>query len=298
MLDGNGFTNGNREFTLFTDNGAATTPGQNADTKGVMIVGNALRVETVNGLMFLTYAAGQETTAKELQLDTERAKTIFSDASAPMKNFLVGFAAQDKNWQAMGTSGYKKDLVVGAQGPDAKYFKIVSDKITGIDTTVNGNPVTADQVSKYVAVKNADGQTYTIYEKASNKFLERSLALNLLALQLTKPHVWVILVVLLTIALVATSTTYDAVAGRFGMGQQAGTMTIANNGQGSGLWVTPVYKSHESDGFDADGLGYGSDITLYGVALGGDVTLANGVRVGAMFNVGFLVMLMVRVLPL
>ena len=50
------------------------------------------------------------------------------------------------------------------------------------------------------------------------------------------------------------------------MGQQAGTMTIANNGQGSGLWVTPVYKSHESDGFDADGLGYGSDITLYGVA--------------------------------
>ncbi len=70
------------------------------------------------------------------------------------------------------------------------------------------------------------------------------------------------------------------------MGQQAGTMTIANNGQGSGLWVTPVYKSHESDGFDADGLGYGSDITLYGVALGGDVTLANGVRVGAMFNVG------------
>ena len=63
-------------------------------------------------------------------------------------------------------------------------------------------------------------------------------------------------------------------------------MTIANNGEGSGLWVTPVYKSHESDGFDADGLGYGSDITLYGVALGGDVTLANGVRVGAMFNVG------------
>ena len=75
-------------------------------------------------------------------------------------------------------------------------------------------------------------------------------------------------------ALVATSTTYDAVAGRFGMGQQAGTMTIANNGQGSGLWVTPVYKSHESDGFDADGLGYGSDITLYGVALGGDVTFS------------------------
>ena len=282
LLDGNGFTNGNREFTLFTDKGNSQT-----DTNGVMIVGKDLRVETVNGLMFLTYQAGKETTAKELQLDTERAKTIFSDASAPMKNFLVGFAAQDKNWQALGTDDYKKDLVVGAQGPDEKYFTIdTSGKITGIDTTVNGNPVTADQVSKYVAVKNADGKTYTIYEKASNKFLEKITGAQSSGVAADQAARMGDFGGAAETALVATSTTYDAVAGRFGMGQQAGTMTIANNGQGSGLWVTPVYKSHESDGFDADGLGYGSDITLYGVALGGDVTLANGVRVGAMFNVG------------
>ena len=290
LLDGNGFTNGNREFTLFTDNGAATTPGQNADTKGVMIVGNNLRVETVNGLMFLTYEAGQETTAKELQLDTVRAKTIFSDASAPMKNFLVGFAAQDKNWQALGTDDYKKDLVVGAQGPDANYFTIdTSGKITGINTTVSGNPVTAEQVSKYVAVQTGtkNGQpVYTVYEKASNKFLEKITGAQSSGVAADQAARMGDFGGAAETALVATSTTYDAVAGRFGMGQQAGTMTIANNGQGSGLWVTPVYKSHESDGFDADGLGYGSDITLYGVALGGDVTLANGVRVGAMFNVG------------
>ena len=292
LLDGNGFTNGNREFTLFTDNGAATTPGQNADTNGVMIVGNDLRVETVNGLMFLTYEAGKETTAKELQLDTERAKTIFSDASAPMKNFLVGFAAQDKNWQAMGTDGYKKDLVVGAQGPDAKYFTIdASGKITGIDTSVTGNPVAASEVSKYVAVQTGTDATsgkpvYTVYEKASNKFLEKITGAKSSGVAADQAARMGDFGGAAESALVATSTTYDAVAGRFGMGQQAGTMTIANNGQGSGLWVTPVYKSHESDGFDADGLGYGSDITLYGVALGGDVTLANGVRVGAMFNVG------------
>ena len=289
LLDGNGFTNGNREFTLFTDNGTATTPGQNADTKGVMIVGKDLRVETVNGLMFLTYEAGKETTAKELKLNTERAKTIFSDASAPMKNFLVGFAAQDKNWQALGTDDYKKDLVVGAQGPDAKYFKIESGKITGIDTGVTGNPVAASEVSKYVAVQTGteNGKpVYTVYEKASNKFLEKITGAQSSGVAADQAARMGDFGGATETALVATSTTYDAVAGRFGMGQQAGTMTIAKNGQGSGLWVTPVYKSHESDGFDADGLGYGSDITLYGVALGGDVTLANGVRVGAMFNVG------------
>ena len=290
LLDGAAFSEGNRTLQLFTDNGTSQAAGAGADTNGVMIVGNDLRVETLNGLMFFTYAAGSETSAKELQLDTERAKTIFSDASAPMKDFLVGFAAQDKNWQAMGTDGYKKDLVVGAQGPDAKYFTIdASGKITGIDTSVNGNPVAANEVSKYVAVQTGteNGKpVYTVYEKTSNKFLEKITAAQSSGVAADQAARMGDFGGAVETALVATSTTYDAVAGRFGMGQQAGTMTIANNGQGSGLWVTPVYKSHESDGLDADGLGYGSDITLYGVALGGDVTLANGVRVGAMFNVG------------
>ena len=290
LLDGAAFSEGNRTLQLFTDNGTSQTAGAGADTNGVMIVGNDLRVETLNGLMFFTYAAGSETSAQELKLDTERAKTIFSDASAPMKDFLVGFAAQDKNWQAMGTDGYKKDLVVGAQGPDAKYFTIdASGKITGIDTSVNGNPVAANEVSKYVAVQTGteNGKpVYTVYEKTSNKFLEKITAAQSSGVAADQAARMGDFGGAAETALVATSTTYDAVAGRFGMGQQAGTMTIANNGQGSGLWVTPVYKSHESDGFDADGLGYGSDITLYGVALGGDVTLANGVRVGAMFNVG------------
>ena len=286
LLDGAAFSEGNRTLQLFTDNGTDRTQGPTADTNGVKIVGNDLRVETLNGLMFFTYQAGKETTAQELKLDTERAKTIFSDASAPMKNFLVGFAAQDKNWQALGTGTYNKDLVVGAQGPDEKYFTIDnSGKITGPSNEPN-NPVAADQVSKYVAVKNADGQTYTIYEKASNKFLEKITGAQSSGVAADQAARMGDFGGATETALVATSTTYDSVAGRFGMGQQAGTMTIANNGQGSGLWVTPVYKSHESDGFDADGLGYGSDITLYGVALGGDVTLANGVRVGAMFNVG------------
>ena len=84
----------------------------------------------------------------------------------------------------------------------------------------------------------------------------------------------------------ATNTTTEAISGRMGVGTQSGTITYADNGQGAGLWLSPVYKNHSSDGFDAEGADYGVDMDLYGLALGADYTLANGVRIGAMFNVG------------
>ena len=88
------------------------------------------------------------------------------------------------------------------------------------------------------------------------------------------------------VALKAGASTYEAISGRMGMGAENTSMTFANNGQGAGIWLTPIYQTSDSDGFEAQGLDYGADIDLYGIALGGDYTLANGVRVGAMFNVG------------
>ena len=88
------------------------------------------------------------------------------------------------------------------------------------------------------------------------------------------------------VALKAGNSTSDAISGRMGMGATNTAITYANNGQGAGLWVTPIYMNSDSDGFEAQGISYGTDINLYGVALGGDYTLANGIRVGAMFNVG------------
>ena len=86
-------------------------------------------------------------------------------------------------------------------------------------------------------------------------------------------------------ALGASSTTTDAIAARLGVGNAAG-LTIANNGQGAALWVAPVYKSHDSDGFDSQGLDYGVDLNLYGVALGADLEIIPGFTAGLMFNVG------------
>ena len=87
-------------------------------------------------------------------------------------------------------------------------------------------------------------------------------------------------------AITAGASSYEAISGRMGMGATGYNLTVADNTQGAALWVTPMYKSSESDGFAAEGVDYGVDLNLYGVALGADYTLANGVSFGAMFNVG------------
>ena len=87
-------------------------------------------------------------------------------------------------------------------------------------------------------------------------------------------------------AISAGASTYDAVSGRMGVGANGANITVADNTQGAALWLAPVYKSSDSDGFDAEGVDYGVDMDLYGVALGADYTLSNGIRFGAMFNVG------------
>ena len=87
-------------------------------------------------------------------------------------------------------------------------------------------------------------------------------------------------------AISASASTYDAVSGRMGVGANGANITVADNTQGAALWLAPIYKSSDSDGFDAEGVDYGVDMDLYGVALGADYTLSNGIRFGAMFNVG------------
>ena len=87
-------------------------------------------------------------------------------------------------------------------------------------------------------------------------------------------------------AISAGASTYDAVSGRMGVGANGTNITVADNTQGAALWLAPIYKSSDSDGFDAEGVDYGVDMDLYGVALGADYTLSNGIRFGAMFNVG------------
>ena len=78
----------------------------------------------------------------------------------------------------------------------------------------------------------------------------------------------------------------DAVVDRMSRANPNGSLVFADNAQGSGLWLSPVYKSHESDSFGADGVDYGVDANLAGLVLGGDFTFEPGIRAGAYFNFG------------
>ena len=84
----------------------------------------------------------------------------------------------------------------------------------------------------------------------------------------------------------AQKAANDAVVERMSRSNPNGSLVFANNAQGGGLWLSPVYKSHESDSFDADGVDYGVDGDLTGLVLGADSTTDSGVRVGGYFNFG------------
>ena len=84
----------------------------------------------------------------------------------------------------------------------------------------------------------------------------------------------------------AQQAANDAVVERMSRANPNGSLVFANNAQGGGLWLSPVYKSLESDSFDADGVDYGVDADLTGLVLGGDFTAESGVRAGAYFNFG------------
>ena len=84
----------------------------------------------------------------------------------------------------------------------------------------------------------------------------------------------------------AQQAANDAVVERMNRSNPNGSLVFANNAQGGGLWLSPVYKSHESDSFDADGVDYGVDGDLTGLVLGADSTSESGVRVGGYFNFG------------
>ena len=87
-------------------------------------------------------------------------------------------------------------------------------------------------------------------------------------------------------AVTAVTTMADAMFGRVGaVGVEAATISATGSQANGGVWLTPMYKSVDSDGFNAEGVSYGSDVDLAGVAFGTD-TVNGNMRFGAVFNIG------------
>ena len=87
-------------------------------------------------------------------------------------------------------------------------------------------------------------------------------------------------------AVAAVTTMADAMFGRVGaVGVEAATIAATGSQANGGVWLTPMYKSVDSEGFGAQGVSYGADVDLSGVAFGTD-TVNGNMRFGAVFNIG------------
>ena len=241
-------------YTLFTD-----TDGKVAvvDNQGALTTAeNGITVTTENG--FLVGTLSGENGGNVTLTVSRDGRSVMSGASDPVYTTLVAYA---KGYNGVETT----DEATGTKSADY----LTNGYVTNADGTVvtddNGNPV-----------KN---RTY------SNELLQNVISTGNGRDAETVARLGMLGGVAQS-AMAAGASTYDAIAGRMGVGSSMGNVTIANNTQGASLWLTPIYKNSESDGFEADNLDYGVDIDLYGVALGADFTMQNGVRVGAMFNVG------------
>ena len=259
---------------LFTDNGTG-------DHNGVTIAadGQDIRVESLSGLYYMTLEAGTETTGGELMLNHSRLNEVFTSASTPVKNSLVAYAERNNNW-ADGNA--KVDRLVGDLRRDVTYNSTTNTFTDAKGTTLDSN--------RFVAIEQTNEQGavtgYTVYDEADNAVLDYTVMYDASGATAETTARMGAYAGVAQAALAAGASTYDSISSRMGIGAQSSTMTFAENGQGAGLWLNPIYKSHDSDSFDAEGVDYGVDMNLYGVALGADYTLANGLRFGAMFNVG------------
>ena len=87
-------------------------------------------------------------------------------------------------------------------------------------------------------------------------------------------------------AVASVTTMADAMFGRVGaVGVEAASMSATGSQTKGGVWLTPMYKSVDADGFNAEGASYGADVDLAGVAFGTD-TVKGNMRFGAVFNIG------------
>ena len=77
-------------------------------------------------------------------------------------------------------------------------------------------------------------------------------------------------------AFTVSSITDDIVSSRNGVGSSTGSLIVSDNNNGFGIWLSPMVKVASSDGFDSDGLSYGTRVRLTDFAIGADYTLNNG----------------------
>ncbi len=210
---------------------------------------SSIEVSTANGFLIGTLSSANGADGGKVTLSVNEDAHAMDGASAPVYQTLVAYA-----------QGYNREWTdeSGATQHDDLYNGYVKDPTDGTQ------------------VKNYEYHNQFLSDVISHGYGADAEAAARLGVYGGAPQA----------ALSAGKSSTDAIASRFGIGAATSNLTLSGNTQGATLWLAPVYKSADSDGFEAQGVDYGVNVDLYGVALGADYTLGNGVTFGAMFSVG------------
>ena len=237
-----------------------------------------LRVETING--WFTQDLTNLTAQLALQVNDTKMKGDLAGVSAPVADTLMSVAYGHKNYEAVKADpSVEKDVVYGvATGLYKKDSKYYSDAEFKTEFTPDSELV------KQLANEQVDAKSGAVYFAPKNELIDNIVYNNGAAIDAETNARLAVFGGAPQAAIEAGASTYEAISARMGVGVSG--VSAAANGQGGAIWVTPVYKSAESDGFAADNKSYGADVKLYGLALGADIEVAPSFKVGGMFNVG------------
>ena len=244
-------------LNIFSDNDA---DGKN----GVRLTGGTITVTSENGLLTYTMQPGANVGQNVgLEFNELEGRAILSGASDPVYQHLRAYACG----------------VVNPDAADADRRILTNGEYLSAEAYTALSETDPEAAAEYIAY----GDGYT--KSASSDFLDAVITTGNGADAESVARL-AVYGGAAEVALAASSTTYEAINSRLGMGNPNGNLIMADNANGAGIWLAPVYKNHESDDFDAQGVDYGVDLDLTGVALGADYTFAQGFRAGVMFNIG------------
>ena len=258
---------------LFAGTGL-TLDSATLDTNGAKV----LRVETING--WFTQDLTNLSAQLALQVNDTKMKGDLAGVSSPVADTLMSVAYGHKNYEAVkADQSVEKDVVYGvATGLYKKDSKYYSDAEFKTEFTPDSELV------KQLANEQVDAKSGAVYFAPKNELIDNIVYNNGAAIDAETNARLAVFGGAPQAAIEAGASTYEAISARMGVGVSG--VSSAANGQGGAIWVTPVYKSAESDGFAADNKSYGADVKLYGLALGADIEVAPNFKVGGMFNVG------------
>ena len=266
----------NDELTIFSDNGNAT----DATKTGVNVIGS-IEVRTANGFLFDTLS-GEDAGKVNLTVDKDRAYQVMSQASDPVVETLIAYAPSSSSSQGGATTpdngAEGSGETVPATESETQDALAQNNGRSGAIVELPGETTPETPSEPTTPGEGGEQGGEQPSEPTAPAASHKSAFLNAVVINTHGAPA--------EQAAAAANSNSDVLESRFGIGANAQSLNLASNGMGGTLWVAPIYKSSDSDDFGAQGLNYGVDFDLYGVALGGDYKVTNEITVGAMFNVG------------